>query len=288
MWSALDGVLLFGCLGVTLLSIAVACRLLLASKRIRWQPTLSDSCPSAPVTVIIPARNEEHDLAPALQSILDQAGVNLEVIVTAGFAWGIMPRLATPGLRNGSAATAYAVGAFLLVRRTAFEAVGGFADLKADVCDDIGLARRLKQSGYRVGFRAAPELLTARLFKSNSDAFWGPTKNVLSRLRGRYWLAPAFLLGIMALFWTSLVAITLGVWQGHPTLLLAGIVAYIAQYASLWPSRWLFHFHPAKALLFPLAILSLCCCLTRAMYHYTLHGTVIWKGRAVQVRGGPV
>jgi hypothetical protein len=198
-----------------------------------------------------------------------------------------MPRFATPGLRDGTAVDAYAAGAFMLVRRAAFDAIGGFEDMKADVCDDIALARRLKKSGYRVGVRAAPELLQVRLFKSGADAFWGPTKNVLSALRGKLWLAPAVMLATMVIFWTSLVCITLGAWQGKPALLLAGIVAYAVQYASLWPSRWLFRFHPARALLFPLVVISFWCCLARALYHYVGRGTVLWKNRAVKVRGGP-
>jgi chlorobactene glucosyltransferase len=374
------------CLGVTLLSAAVAGRLLIASKRIHWYPNLWEVCdPSAKLTVIIPARNEEQDLGASLQSLLDQTGVNLEVlvvndhstdrtgpiadaaaradwrvhvihdpplppgwlgkpnamhraaavasgdyllftdadirhhprclaaalhererhqldflslvplmecvslwesVVTVGFAWGIMPRFATPGLRDGTAADAYAAGAFMLVRRTDFEAVGGFEDIKADVCDDIALARRLKKGGYGVGFRAAPELLQVRLFKGGSDAFWGPTKNVLSALRGKLWLAPALLLGTLVVFWTAPVCALAGAWQGKPALLLAGGVAYAVQYASLWPSRRLFRFHPAGALLFPLAVVSLWCCLVRALYHYAVRGTVLWRGRAVKVRGG--
>ncbi len=387
MWPPWDWALLIACLGVTLLSAAVAGRLVLASKRIHWRPILSEACDqSAQLTVIIPARNEEQDHGASLQSILDQTGVNLEVIVvndhstdrtgpiadaaaradrrvrvlhdpplppgwlgkcnamhraaavasgdyllftdadirhhprclatallereqhqldflslvplmqcvslwesvlTPGFAWGIMPRFATPGLRDGTADDAYAAGAFMLVRRAAFQAVGGFEDIKADVCDDIALARRLKKSGYRVGFRAAPELLRVRLFKSGTDAFWGPTKNVLSVLRGKLWLAPAVLLGTMVVFWTSLVCVAVGAWQGKPALLLAGIVAYAVQYASLWPSRWLFRFHPVRTLLFPLAVISVWCCLARALYHYAARGTVLWRGRAVKVRGGP-
>jgi hypothetical protein len=210
-----------------------------------------------------------------------------ESVLTPGFAWGIMPRFARPGLRDGTAAEAYAAGAFMLVRRAAFDAVGGFEAIKADLCDDIALARRLKTSGYRVGFRAAPELLQVRLFKSGADAFWGPTKNVLSRLRGKLWLAPALMLGTLVVFWMSLVGVAVGAWQGKPALLLAGIVAYAVQYASLWPSRWLFRFHTVRTLLYPLAVMSLWCCLARALYHYTVHGTVLWRGRAVRVRGGP-
>ncbi len=385
MTSPWDWALLAACLGVTLLSAAVGCRLVRASRVIRWLADVSEARDRPePVSVVIPARNEQQDLGRCLQSILDQGGVNLQVIVvndhstdrtgsiadaaaradrrvrvihdpllppgwlgkssamhrgaaiasgeyllftdadirhhprclatallerekhqldflsllplvrcislwesivTVGFAWGIMPRFARPGLRDGTAADAYAAGAFMLVRRAAFEAVGGFEAIRGDVCDDIALARRLKTSGYRVGFRAAPGLLEVRLFKSGADAFWGPTKNVLSVLRGRRWLAPVVSLATAVVFWTSLLGVAVGAWQGEPAVLLSGIAAYAVQYASLWPSRWLFRFHPLKALLFPLAVISFSCCLTRALYHDAVRGSVLWRGRAVKVRG---
>jgi len=103
----------------------------------------------------------------------------------------------------------------------------------------------------RIGFRAAPHLLQVRLFKSAADAFWGPTKNVLSGLHGRTWLAPLVKLCPLLVFCTPVVAIVVGAWENHPAVLLAGFAAYVAPYATLWPSRRLFRFHLLKALFFP-------------------------------------
>lgn len=43
-------------------------------------------------------------------------------------------------------------------------------------------------------------------------------------------------------------------------------------------------FHPVKASLFPLAVISVWCCLLRALYHYVAWGSVVWRGRSVKVR----
>jgi len=67
---------------VTLFGLAITVKCLLAQKRIQW--LLPSSTPvhfPGRVSVIIPARNEEYDIAPALRSILNQEGVDLEVIV---------------------------------------------------------------------------------------------------------------------------------------------------------------------------------------------------------------
>ena len=57
-----------------------------------------------------------------------------------------------------------------------------------------------------------------------------------------------------------------------------------AEYATLWPSRSLFRFHPVKVLFFPLVVISDWCCLLRALYHYVASGSIVWRGRAVKVR----
>ena len=230
------------------------------------------------------AEMEEHQLDFLSLLPLVRCGSLWENIVTVGFAWGIMVKFARPGLRDGTAPDVYAAGAFMLVRRGAFQAIGGFEAIKADMCDDLALARQLKKHGYRLGFRAAPHLLQVRLFKSAADAFWAPTKNVLSGLQGRIWLAPLRLLWPLLVFWTPVVSILVGAWEGHASVLFAGCAGYVAEYASLWPSRSLFRFHPAKALLFPLLVISLWCCLLRALYHYVARGSIVWRGRAVKVR----
>src|SRR5207302_696797 len=77
-----DAILLVLCLGVTFLALAVGVRLVIAARRIRWHAvSLASGNRTTKVTVIVPARNEEQDLAAALESMLQQTGVSLEVIV---------------------------------------------------------------------------------------------------------------------------------------------------------------------------------------------------------------
>ncbi len=111
------------------------------------------------------AEMEQHQLDFLSLFPLLRCGSLWENVLTPGFAWGIMVHFARPGLRDGTGPGAYAAGAFMLVRRGAFQAIGGFEAIKADMCDDIALARQLKKHGYHIGFRAARHLLQVRLFK---------------------------------------------------------------------------------------------------------------------------
>jgi glycosyltransferase involved in cell wall biosynthesis len=62
--------------------LAITLKSVLAQKRIRWlSPSSAPVHKRGKISVIIPARNEEQDVASSLRSVLNQEGVELEVIV---------------------------------------------------------------------------------------------------------------------------------------------------------------------------------------------------------------
>jgi chlorobactene glucosyltransferase len=208
-----------------------------------------------------------------------------ENVLTPAFV-GAIAQFATPGLTDPRSPDALAAGAFLLVRSDVFLAVGGFAPIRHAMFDDVGLARLLKKHGYRVGFYSAPQLLEVRLFKNNHHAFWGLTKNVLEGLNGRLWLAPAVLFLPPLLLWAPVLGVAVGILRGQVLLTVVAALAFAIQYVTFWFGRRLFRFQPGKALLFPLAVAPLTCCLLRALYYYVARGSVHWRGRVVQIRQG--
>jgi glycosyltransferase involved in cell wall biosynthesis len=72
---------------IAMLSFVLTARCLIAQKRIPWL-SLS-STPKHPfprISVIIPARNEERDIVASVRSVLNQEGVELEVIVVDDYS----------------------------------------------------------------------------------------------------------------------------------------------------------------------------------------------------------
>jgi len=62
--------------------LAITLKSVLAQKRIRWlSPSSAPVAKRGRISVVIPARNEEQDVASSLRSVLNQEGVELEVIV---------------------------------------------------------------------------------------------------------------------------------------------------------------------------------------------------------------
>jgi glycosyltransferase involved in cell wall biosynthesis len=192
---------------------------------------------------------------------------------------------ATPGIEEPESPQALAAGAFLLVRASAFHAVGGFESIRHEMLDDVGLAKLLKRNRYRVGFRLAPQLMNVRLYKGNRHAFWGMTKNILEGLAGRLWLAPAVMFLPFFVFWTPVYCAVAGAWEGERWLCAAGLATYGLGYALLWAGRPLFRFDPVKALFFPLVAVPNTFCMVRALWLYASRGAVEWRGRTIRVRG---
>jgi len=77
----------------------------------------------------------------------------------------------------GSPAAA-ANGQYLLVRRDAYDAVGGHAAVARAILEDVELARKVKRAGYRLQFRLS-DVVRTRMYRSFPQMWEGWTKNLV-------------------------------------------------------------------------------------------------------------
>lgn len=73
-------------------------------------------------------------------------------------------------------------GAFMLVRRSLYEKIGGHEAVKGHVVEDINLGRALKAAGGTIAVAVAPQLLWCRMYEGWSDMWEGLTKNAFAGL----------------------------------------------------------------------------------------------------------
>ena len=135
-------------------------------------------------------------------------------------------------------------------------------------------------------FTGRRELFHVRLFKGNQHAFWGMTKNILLGIEGRLWLVPMIVVLSVFVNVTPVYCAVAGIIDSNIPLLATAGFTYALQYTVLSSGRSLFAFHRGKALLFPLVVLPVLCCLTRAFYLHSVRGAVHWRGRTITVREG--
>lgn len=135
-----------------------------------------------------------------------------------GFLWLVPPdRVADPksGFFCG-------IGAFTLIRRSAYDAIGGHAATPMEAIDDMLLARRAKAAGFGNRVAMGGPGLHLRMYHGFADIVRSMRKNALAFP----WLwagAPLWILVVLVLF-ASPVLLALGGWPG------AGLLLWL-----LWP-----------------------------------------------------
>ena len=73
---------------------------------------------------------------------------------------------------------AAANGQYLLIRRDAYDAVGGHAAVAATLLEDVALAQAVKRSGRRLRFRYGGDAVRTRMYRSLPAMWEGWTKNL--------------------------------------------------------------------------------------------------------------
>jgi chlorobactene glucosyltransferase len=86
--------------------------------------------------------------------------------------------------QSSDARDATATGQFMLIRRDAYEAVGGHAAVHAAICEDLELARLIKRSGYKVVLLSGGDLLSTRMYTGWQSLWLGLSKNLVDMLMG--------------------------------------------------------------------------------------------------------
>jgi len=81
-------------------------------------------------------------------------------------------------VREQSSKVVAANGQYILVRRAAYDAVGGHAAVATEILEDVALARLFQNAGQRVYFRCGGDAVRARMYRNWSQLREGWTKNL--------------------------------------------------------------------------------------------------------------
>jgi glycosyltransferase involved in cell wall biosynthesis len=81
-------------------------------------------------------------------------------------------------MSDPSSKWAAANGQYLLVSRSAYDAIGGHAAVATSLLEDVALAQRIKAAGYRISFRYGGDAVRTRMYRSFRQLREGWTKNL--------------------------------------------------------------------------------------------------------------
>ncbi len=165
------------------------------------------------------------------------------------------------------------VGAFNLIRRRVYDALGGYAELRMEVLEDMRLGFRVKREGHAQRVAFGKDLIRIRWAESAWGILNNLTKNLYSTFRFRTSLLLAACAGIVVLCLTPFVSLFI---SGPARW--AGIVTLVALFLLNLRYRRLTDIPPVYLALFPIATLLFVGTLLRSMILVLWRGGVLWRG----------
>ncbi len=183
--------------------------------------------------------------------------------------------------RDGSAVTA--TGQFMLIRRDAYEAVGGHAAVSNVICEDLEFARLLKRSGRSVLLMGGDDVIATRMYTGWRTLWPGFAKNLVDTLGGRR-VTLSFTPLAVLLAWAAVAMPIIDAFacrQGAPSAWTALVVALLGSAAAFGlhiAATYYFRIPFWYGLLFPLGY-TIGAAIAFDSVRRRLTGRVIWKGR---------
>jgi hypothetical protein len=174
---------------------------------------------------------------------------------------------------------AYANGAFMLMPRKTYEAIGGHEPVKATLNEDMHMARRVKAAGLRLQVIRGGDLYRVRMY-TGFRQIWRGWSRIFYGCFGTF---PRLLISVLMLTVFSIspyVTLCLSPWAGQswPWMTLAAAFAVVAQQSILWDFYGVTGNNPRWALTYPLGS-ALCLAMTlNAMRRLTGTVTTTWRG----------
>ncbi len=180
----------------------------------------------------------------------------------------------TPGL-------SFAIGQLIVFRRSAFEAIGGYASVRGQISDDVAIARELKRAGFRQVFLDMRRHVRCRMYSGYRASFNGIAKNIydFAKRRTLFLAAAITLLVGLVVFPFALLPVLLV--TGNPAIQFASlcVVLFLAAWTLALYDRGLPWWSP---LLYPVMFLHLLYMAWWSIARAFGGHAVVWKGRALR------
>jgi glycosyltransferase involved in cell wall biosynthesis len=172
-------------------------------------------------------------------------------------------------MQSSRTSLAVANGQFLIVKKSALIAVGGFTAIQSSVLDDIDLARVLIHGGFRGGVCDGSKIASTRMYSSFREIRAGYGKSMSTGFGGIFGsLALALVMAISGLL------PFIGSIAGSPIATASLLMVIASRIVSAMSSRSLL----IDALLHPISALFFIYLL---IYSNLFHSKITWKGRSI-------
>jgi len=178
-------------------------------------------------------------------------------------------RVSKPRTRNFAG-----VGAFQLIQRGAYEAIGAHGRLAMEVVDDMKLGKLVKEGGFRSGVANSGGAVNVRWHEGVGNIIRGTTKNFFATSGFRLWAA---CLQVIALSWIFVFPAAALPWLRGWAFVFALIAVGLPVVTEAGVALE-FGISPLYALTFPIGALIFVWMVTRSTIVTLWSGGITWRG----------
>jgi glycosyltransferase involved in cell wall biosynthesis len=167
----------------------------------------------------------------------------------------------------------FGTGGFNLVRREIYERLGGFAEMRMEVVEDLRLGWKIKRAGYAQRIVLGPGLARIRWINGALSFVGLVEKNGYAGLRYRAGISLLAFLGFAVQIVLPLAAMACGGWAA-----LAGLLTYALIAVAYAANRSVTQVSPWVAVFFAPATAILLFAFARSMFLTIWRNGVVWRG----------
>ncbi len=186
-----------------------------------------------------------------------------------GFVFGNEPWLAS----NPRSTRYVGIGAFQMVRRSAYEKSGGHARLRMEVIEDMKLGKLIKMAGCRSGVAVAQDLVSVRWHSGVHNVIRGVTKNMFAAVHYNAFFAVAAMMLSLIMSVSPFLGVVFASGWARVFAGIAAAAAVLIHGGMIWSTDA----SPLYGLTHPLGALLFCWMLARSAIATLWQGGVIWR-----------
>ena len=188
-------------------------------------------------------------------------------------------------VNNPDHKSAMGFGAFLMFRRSAYEKIGGHEAGKADVLEDVLIAKRAKRAGLKMLVADGKQLFSIRMYFGLKEIWFGWQKNMFLAMNKSVVKATYNIFVVLGFLFTPYIILAINIfeqigwfWIG---LAMASVVLVSAAAYKTCDELGL---HRNTAVLFPLGALVMAAIMVNSMFQTLVRKKTEWRGRVYSVK----
>lgn len=183
-------------------------------------------------------------------------------------------------VNNPNSSKAMGIGAFILVKRSAYEKAGGHESVKKNIVEDIALGKTIKLSGHKIWIADGKALFSIRMYHSLKEIWTGWRKNVFSAFKRSILRTIRFAVSLIGFQVTPFLALYYN-WATETniwSLALSVFTVFLTLATGIGLCKKL-RINPMTALLFPLGTLIAVAIMFTSMQQALIKNKTEWRGR---------